>query len=85
LTDDLSAEQIWILGQKYVSPIIYGRAELTHSAVSEIGLRIELDNKPLRHANITGWPVQKSEQKLYALKLAEKSCLLLKSAQTINR
>ncbi len=33
----------------------YGRAELMHSAVSEIGLKVKVDNKPLRHANITGW------------------------------
>jgi hypothetical protein len=79
LTDGLSAEQIWILGQRYVAANIYGRAELTLAAVFEIGLKVEVDNKPQRHANITGWPVQKSEQKLCTLKLAEKSSLLLRS------
>jgi hypothetical protein len=85
LTEDLSAEQIWMLGQKYVSPNIYGRAELTRSAVSEIGLRVEVDNKPLRHANVVGWPVQKSEQKLYALKMAEKSSLYLKPERNLGQ
>lgn len=80
-TDGLTSDQIWILGEKYITPSIYGRAEIAHVAVSEIGLKVEPDNKPQRHANITGWPVQKSEQKLYALKLAEKSSLLLRSKQ----
>ena len=81
LTDGLAGDQIWILGEKYITPSIYGRAEIAHVAVSGIGLKVEPDNKPQRHANITGWPAQKSEQKLYALKLAEKSSLLLRSKQ----
>jgi hypothetical protein len=81
LTDGLSSDQIWILGKKNVAINIYGRAEIAYVAVSEIGLKVDLDNKPPRHANLTGWPIQKSEQKLYALKLAEKSSLLLRSKQ----
>jgi hypothetical protein len=80
-TNGLKDDQIWILGERYVSPNIYGRAEITHAAVSDLGLKVELDNKPQRHANIIGWPAQKSEQKLYALKLAEESSLSLRTKQ----
>jgi hypothetical protein len=79
MTDNLAAEEIWILGMKYVTPNIYGRAELANTIISKIGLRVEQDDMPKRHAHITGWPNQKSEQKLYALKLAEKSSLFLRS------
>jgi hypothetical protein len=81
MTEGLSSEQIWILGEKHVTTSIYGRAELTLAAVSEVGLKVKVDNKPPRHANIIGWPNQKSKQKLYALKLADKSSLLLRSKQ----
>jgi hypothetical protein len=66
MTDGLSSKQIWMLGEKHVKANIYGRAELTSIAVSGIGLGIELDNNPERHANVIGWPIQKSERKLYA-------------------
>jgi hypothetical protein len=78
-TKGLSGEQIWALGERHVTAHIYGRAELTITAVSDIGLKIDLDNRPPRHANIIGWPTEKSARKLCALKLAEKSFLALKS------
>lgn len=81
-TRGLSDEQIWSLADRYVTAQAYGRAELTIAAVSEIGLRIDLDNRPPRHANIFGWPAEKSAQKLYALKLAEKSALVIRSKQS---
>jgi len=76
--EGLSGEQIWSLAERCVAAHIYGRAELTIGAVSQIGLKVDLDNNPPRHANIIGWPAQKSAQKLYALKLAEKSALVIK-------
>lgn len=79
-TGGLSGDQIWALGAGLRIPAhIYGRAELTIAAVSDIGLKIDLDNNPPRHANIIGWPTQKSAQKLCALKLAEESSLALRS------
>jgi hypothetical protein len=81
-TEGLSGEQIWALGERCVAAKVYGRAELAITAVSEIGLKIDLDNKPSRHGNIIGWPAQKSAQKLCALKLAEKSELVIKSKQS---
>lgn len=81
LTQSLSSEQIWILGKRYLGANVYGRAELTLATVSEIGLKVDIDNRPQRHANIIGWPTQKSERKLYAIKLAEKSSLVLRSVQ----
>lgn len=41
-------------------------------------LDIVPNEPPRRHANITGWPEAKSEQKLIALKLAESAHLVLK-------
>lgn len=83
--EGLSGEQIWSLAERCVAAQIYGRAELTIAAVSEIGLKVDLDNNPPRHGNIIGWPAQKSAQKLYALKLAEKSALVIRSKQFEGR
>jgi len=75
-TRDLDEPVVWALGEGG-SRNLYGRATITVSAVSDTGLTLDPDNDPPRHANITGWP-QKSEQKLLALKLAEKATLQLR-------
>ena len=49
------------------------------TTVRETGLTIDPDNDPPRHANILGWPEEKSEQKLIALELSESAKLKLRS------
>jgi len=85
LTAGLTIQQIWSLGEKHLAVTIYGRAELTITDVAAVGLKVDVNNKPERHANLIGWPTRKSEQKLWALKLADKSSLLLKSEMTKNQ
>jgi len=80
-TGGLSDVEIWRLGEIHVSKKLYGRAELTTADVKEVGLEIDPDNTPERHATVSGWPTQKSAQILYALKLAEKATLVLRSQQ----
>ncbi|HEU4559154.1 MAG TPA: hypothetical protein VFS20_14935 [Longimicrobium sp.] len=55
------------------------RAEIPAGRVYDAGLKLEPDNNPEFHANITGWPpdTAKDEQKLLALKLASASALRL--------
>ena len=77
---ELREEKIWELGVQNVAvhrnkPLI-GRADILASDVSDTNrvLKLSPDPKPHSlHANITGWPEQKSEQKLIAIKLADKS------------
>lgn len=53
-----------------------GWARLQASGLDQIeSLWIELDNKPWRHANVSGWPEDKSKQKAIALELSERSTL----------
>lgn len=76
--------EIWRLGEAHVSKKLHGRAELTIADVAEVGLTIDPDNNPERHATVSGWPTQKSAQILYALKLAERATLVLRSQQDPN-
>ena len=47
--------------------------------VQEVGLKIDADNDPPRHANIVGWPKEKSARKLMALESSERATLKLRS------
>lgn len=55
---------------------IHGHADIHVADVSEVGLNFDPDNKPPRHANVTGWP-EKSSHKFYAQKLAARAALTL--------
>ncbi|MBI5739161.1 MAG: hypothetical protein HZA16_00440 [Nitrospirae bacterium] len=73
---------IWQIGDKDVAvkrrmPIL-GRADILAFHVLNRSLRIKPDDTPPLHANITGWPKEKSEQKLIAMELARDAQLYLK-------
>lgn len=80
---DLTNDEIWRIGQLYVANVssraLRARADLFSSSVLGEGLEIEaeIDVHPL-HANIVGWPTQKSEKMLIAKKLAEQARLHMK-------
>ena len=81
-TSNLSNSQIWEIGRQIASSQcpprnLYGRADLQALEVLKCGLQIDPDDNPPRHANIIGWPQEKSEQKLKAMKLAEAAKLVL--------
>lgn len=81
-TSLLSDAEIWQTGEQEVADKrnmrLLGRADVAAFHILHIGLRKIPDNEPPRHANITGWPEEISEQKLIALELAEKAQLYLK-------
>ena len=79
---DLSDNEIWNIGdcevaQKRGLPLL-GRADISAFHILKQNLKLIQDNIPPRHANIVGWPPEKSEQKLIAIELAENAQLYLK-------
>ena len=81
-TSNLTNNQIWNLGDTHVAQErrmqLLGRGDIQASAVFEKGLKIAADNNPQRHANIKGWPGEKSERLLIATELAVNAALHLK-------
>lgn len=78
----LSENEIWEIGSREVAqkrgiPLL-GRADISAFHIMDNNLKLILDNNPPRHANITGWSSEKSEQKLIAMELAENAQLHLK-------
>lgn len=73
----LTPDEIWHIGDSKVAPKrekpVLARADIIAGVVLLNTLEIEPDNNPPRHANICKWPPEKSEQKLIAIELADKS------------
>lgn len=71
---DISEKEIWNMGDQEVasrlSKPILGSADLEASNVMRKGLRVLPSEPPDRHANIIGWPGEKSKQKLMAIEMA---------------
>jgi hypothetical protein len=80
-TKELGEDDIWALGYKFVATPqavpLYGRGELGVRDAVELGLRVERDVPPPRHANIAGWPEDKAQQKSLAQQLAAVAILRL--------
>jgi hypothetical protein len=70
----ISHKEVWDIGDREVAKIrskpILGRADISASNVMVKDLKVLPTEPPIRHANITGWPEEKSKQKLIALELA---------------
>jgi hypothetical protein len=85
-TYDLSDDEIWTLGLDRVAypsgRTLYGRAELNVASVMSVGLQVEADDVPLRHASICGWPREKDHQKSLAQELAANAVLKLRDDAT---
>jgi hypothetical protein len=74
----LSEYEIWKLGKEYVAnhqqKQLLGRADFTCHDVIEIGLAaVSAPHPHPRHANLTRWPAEKPEQRLFAMKLEARS------------
>ena len=78
----LAEEEIWELAVTQVAPYrgkrTLARAEINASRVWEVGLNLECDNDPPRHAAIAGWPEQKNERINKAQELARLSRLRIR-------
>ena len=75
-----SEDEIWAIGKGVVAlsgRTLYGCAMLKVEDIKRAGLSLLADNNPPRHANIVGWPDVKSEQKLFAERLAGAAKLIL--------
>lgn len=76
---NISESELWDLG-KAVSTIrkctLYGRADISAEPVMKQNLTIEPSEPPLNHANIKGYPEDKSKQKLIALELAAEASFI---------
>ncbi len=73
-TSNLSTDEIWHIGDSEVSikrgkPIL-GRADINAFNVTERHLEVDPNGSPERHANIVGWPEEKSKQKIIAIELS---------------
>ena len=61
----LSNEEIWDIARDVAqqrNKTLLGRAEISAFDVIEQGLRVEPDPPPERHANMIGWPHEKSDK-----------------------
>lgn len=73
-TSGITNDDIWGIGDLEVSikrgkPIL-GRADIRTNDVISKDLKVVLREPPLRHANIIGWPDERSKQKLIAIELS---------------
>ncbi len=64
--DELSIDDIWVLGQVEVgdkrSRTIKARAHLRVKDIEAVGLSLNPNNVPPRHVNVESWPLQKARQ-----------------------
>jgi hypothetical protein len=80
-TSGLSEAAIWNIGddvRRKRDKQLLGRADIESLSVYEVGLSIDPNDIPLRHANIIRWPDDDSAIKLAAVELAQKAKLILK-------
>lgn len=84
---NLSEEELWNIGQRVADQAantptvpLYGRADLCVRDVSAQNLRTEAsprdDNR--NHADIIGWPLEKSARKIVAQELADRAVFRLR-------
>ena len=83
--DKLTLEEVLEIGRVNVVSVmplprenVYGFANIKASAVYENNLDVDPDNNPPRHADIVGWPQERSERKLIAEELAARATLRLR-------
>jgi hypothetical protein len=76
-------EELWKEGMRVAtmrSATLYGRGDVQATAFSEQGLNVVsapiLENP--NHVNATGWPSEKSEQKIKAIEIAIRSLFVLR-------
>jgi hypothetical protein len=80
--DQLPEAEIWtigdLLGANRGKPPL-ARADFNLAAVREAKLSAEADPEPHpRHVNLSGWPIEKDEQKAVAILLCQRSTLIMR-------
>jgi len=69
----LSIQELWQIGQSIVAARpakLHGRADIGAGDVRKQSLDVVPTSQPRNHAHITGWPREKSAQKIIAQELA---------------
>lgn len=73
----ISDNEIWHIGEKFVvssqNKPLFGRTDITASIITDNGLDVIPQEPPVKHANIIGWPEDKSKQMEMAMQLALKA------------
>ena len=73
----ITNNEIWDIGDREIAPKrnrpILSRADINTAIVISNELKVIPSEPPKRHADITDWPEEKSEQKQIALELAAES------------
>jgi len=78
----LSGRAIWRIGEEVCrrgGRPLHGRADILAQEITAARLKIEPDDRSSRHANITGWPPEKSEKMSLAQGLAARASLYLRT------
>jgi hypothetical protein len=82
LTEGLAEAEVWTIAVETVdsppSRVTKARGDFHEGVVVPAGLDLVFDDSPPRHANILGWPPDKSERKLLAKKLADTAGLVIR-------
>lgn len=76
--DGLGDEAVWQIGSSIAAKRerkLKARADFEARAIAATPLRLHPDDNPPRHANIVGWPIEKSDRLQLALEIAQKSTL----------
>jgi hypothetical protein len=86
-TEGLAPPQIWAIAEEFVAaslakPVL-GRGETTVADVTAVGLTVNPDNDPPRHAGIRGWPEEKHEKMVLAQELAKVATLRLRETERL--
>jgi hypothetical protein len=81
--DGLSEAQIWQLADTHIVNIpdgrpVYGTGTIRAQVVEDVGLRLDPDDDPPRHAAIVGWSEDKHDWKSRAQRLAASARLRLR-------
>jgi hypothetical protein len=69
-TSDILEEEIWNIGVRVLDKPILGRADIDVACVIAAELCV-VPSPPERHADIMGWPDERSERKMKAVLLAD--------------
>jgi len=80
-TEAQTRQEIWEIGDREVAPSrgpVLARADINQNNVISRNLQVIPSEPPEKHADIMGWPSEKSERQSIALELAEDSQLILK-------
>lgn len=78
---DISDDEIWKIGDSVGinrGKVALGRADISAGNVMLNNLKIISDEPPERYVNISGWPRERSKQKMIAIELASVAQLFFK-------